>query len=183
MLNPFTLQSKIAQIQSDVLSPLYTDHPRQGLDSHQQLMAQTGDHIAAHAGFIKQICTSTLVSIAFSIVKFLGGAPQLTREDFDRFTNYVRDGGLEAMLKMLHAADMEVTFISELQILPANIQQNAPGMLRKSRALHDEFITDFFRKQYGSTSAVPDALRENKSLSEEFIERLAALADTNLKRP
>jgi hypothetical protein len=122
------------------------------------------------------------VAVIFKIVKLLGGADQLTEQDFDRFTSYVNDGGIEAMIKMLLAADKQKTFISELQNLPVDVRKNAPLMLKKSAELHKDFITGFFKENYGSISQVPPKLMDNFQKSNSFIERLTLLAIEDLKK-
>lgn len=180
MVNVFTLQSKIAAMQDEVLAPLYTMHADQGKVSHDWLLAQTGRAIANHQRYIEEICRSKLVAAAFKIVKMLGGAGQLQADDFQRFTNYVNDGGIKAMIKMLLAAEKESVFLSELKKLPADIQQNAPAMLTKSAELHSEYIDSYFRRQFGSINNTPPPLRANFTSSTVFITRLATLAKKNI---
>ena len=182
MVNPFTAQAKIASIQRDVLRPLYTLYPGHEVLAHEWLLAETGRAIMTHQAYIEELCLSRLVALVFKIVKFLGGAEQLTEEDFARFTSYVNDGGIRAMVKMLLAADKETTFVNELQTLPVHVQENAPLMLAKSISLHGDFINGFFREMFGSLEATPARLRENYALSRKFICRLVALAEENLKQ-
>lgn len=182
MVNPFTASTKISRIQQDVLQPLYTMNSGQESADHSWLLVETGRAISKHQSYIEEVCCSRLVAIIFKIVKLLGGADQLTEDDFDRFTAYVTDGGIKAMIKMLLAADKEKTFIDELQHLPVHVQANAPQMLAKSKSLHQDFITGFFKENYGSLKNSPQKLKENFSKSNDFIERLSLLATENLKR-
>ena len=182
MVNPFTAQAKISRIQQDVLQPLYTMYSGQENIEHAWLLVETGRAIASHQSYIEEVCGSRLVAVIFKIVKLLGGADQLTAEDFDRFTAYVTDGGIKAMIKMLLAAEKEKTFVDELQHLPVNVRQNAPHMLDKSKSLHKDFITGFFKENYGSLNNTPQKLRDNFSKSNDFIERLTLLAVENLKK-
>ena len=85
---------------------------------HAWLLVETGRAIAAHQGYIEELCRSRLVAVIFKIVKLKGGADQLTEEDFDRFTSYVNDGGIRVMIKMLLSPDKEKTFVAELLLLP-----------------------------------------------------------------
>lgn len=182
MINPFTAQAKVRQIQRDVLHPLYTMYPGQQESEHEQLLTETGKAIARHKDFIHSVCQSLLVSIIFSVVKLLGGAEQLTREDFDRFTSYVNDGGIDAMLAMLGAEDKDEVFLKELITLPPHVQQNAPLMLARANGLHEDFIRDYFSKAFGSFEATPLKLRDNFEQSTAFIARLTTLAEQSLNR-
>lgn len=182
MFNPFTASAKISRIQQDVLQPLYTMYSGQESADHAWLLVETGRAIAKHQRYIEEVCCSRLVAIIFKIVKLLGGADQLTEDDFERFTAYVTDGGIKAMIKMLLASDKEKTFIDELQHLPVHVQGNAPQMLAKSKSLHKDFITGFFKENYGSLKNSPHKLQENFSKSNDFIERLSLLAAENLKK-
>lgn len=182
MINPFTAQAKISRIQQDVLHPLYTMHSGQENTDHTWLLVETGRAIATHQGYIEKVCRSQLVVVIFKIVKLLGGADQLTEEDFARFTAYVNEGGIKAMVKMLLSADKEKTFVSELQHLPGDVQKDAPQMLIKSKSLHSDFITGFFKENYGSLKTTPPKLHSNFLQSNDFIERLSFLASENLKK-
>lgn len=176
MINPFTLPSRITQLQAEILQPLYTIHP--DLDKgHPWLLVLTGRIIEKHRPFLEEIAQSRLVASVFKIVKLLGGANQLTEDDFERFTSYVNDGGLKAMVTMLLAANKEKTFLAELSNLPPLVQNNAARMLFKSAALHTDFIHGFFIEQHGSLKTTPQALLDNYLLSDRFIKRLACLAD------
>ena len=115
MVNPFTAGTKIRKIQQDVLRPLYTMYPGQEAAKFSWLLVETGRAISHHRPFMEEVCRSHLVAIIFKIIKLLGGADQLTEEDFTRFTSYVNDGGIKAMVKMLLSADKEKTFIDELK--------------------------------------------------------------------
>ena len=176
MINPFTIQAKIHRLQQEVLEPLYTMHQGQEKAPHDWLMAQTGKVIEKNRLFLEELSTSRLVSTVFKIVKLFGGAEQLTTDDFNRFTSYVTDGGLKAMVKMLLAAEKEKVFLSELRRLPVQIQKNAPAMLNKSAILHEDFITGYFNQHYGSLGATPEKLIDNYHKSTAFIRRLAILA-------
>ena len=176
MINPFTAKADISRIQQDVLRPLYTMYSGQEAAPHAWLLAETGRAIAGHRRYIEEVCSSRLVAIIFKIVKFLGGAEQLTAEDFARFTSYVNDGGLQAMLAMLLAADKETIFIAELQRLPDHVRANAAPMLSKAKSLHTDFISGFFQESFGSVDNTPAKLRDNFVRSREFMDRLAQLA-------
>ncbi|EKD36085.1 MAG: hypothetical protein ACD_75C01644G0001 [uncultured bacterium] len=182
MINPFTAQAKITRMQQDVLRPLYTVYPGYETMEHDWLLAETGRAITAHQRYIEELCRSRLVSLVFKIVKFLGGAERLTEEDFARFTSYVNDGGIRAMVKMLVAVNKEQTFVEELRRLPLHVRENAPLMLTKSIDLHGDFITGFFSGIYGSVDNTPPRLRDNFSRSRQFIRRLATLAEENLNQ-
>lgn len=176
MINPFTAQAEISRIQQDVLRPLYTMYSGQEAAPHAWLLAETGRAIAGHRRYIEEVCASRLVAVIFKIVKFLGGAEQLTAEDFARFTSYVNDGGLSAMIKMLLAVDKEATFVEELRHLPEQVRANAAPMLAKAKSLHTDFITGFFQETFGSVEATPPKLRENFIRSHDFMNRLVQLA-------
>jgi hypothetical protein len=176
MINPFTAQAEISRIQQDVLRPLYTMYSGQEAAPHAWLLAETGRAIAGHRRYIEEVCSSRLVAIIFKIIKFLGGAEQLTAEDFARFTSYVNDGGLQAMIAMLLAIDKENTFVDELQRLPDHVRANAAPMLAKAKSLHTDFITGFFQEAFGSVDSTPVKLRDNFIRSREFINRLVQLA-------
>lgn len=176
MLNPFTLQSRITQLQKDVLGPLYTMHVDQEKAEHNWLLYLTGKKIEEHRLFIEELSQSRLLAVAFSIIKILGGADSLSNEDFDRFSSYVRNGGITAMVKMLLSTDKEKTFIAELRGLPADTRRNASAMLAKSATLHEEYMTDYFKQNYGSEKVTPQKLLENKQKSTAFINTLANLA-------
>ncbi|MBW2659407.1 MAG: hypothetical protein JRC87_07445 [Deltaproteobacteria bacterium] len=182
MINPFTADSKIKKIQQEVLRPLYTVYPGQDSAKFSWLLVETGRAISRHQPFIEEACRSQLVAIIFKIIKLLGGADQLSEDDFSRFTAYANDGGIKAMVKMLLSADKEKTFIDELKELPPHVRENAPPMLTKSRSLHNDFVIGFFEEMHGSLERTPEKLRVNFKKSDEFIKRLAALADGNLKR-
>ena len=181
MVNPFTASAKISRIQQEVLQPLYTMSSGQENHEHSWLLVETGRAIARHQSYIEEVCCSRLVAVIFKIVKLLGGADQLTEEDFDRFTAYVGDGGIGAMVKMLLASEKEKTFVDELQHLPVKVRKNAPQMLAKSKTLHADFINGFFKENYGSLKNTPEKLRDNLSKSNDFIERLTHLAMENQK--
>lgn len=182
MVNPFTAQTKISRIQQDVLHPLYTMHAGQESSKHDWLLVETGRAIAKHQKYIEEICSSRMVAAIFKIVKMLGGADQLTEEDFTRFTSYVNDGGIKAMIKMLLSPNKEKTFVAELQHLPQNVKENAPLMLAKSNTLHQDFISGFLKENYGSVKNSPEKLRDNFAKSTAFIETLTRLAAANLKK-
>ncbi len=176
MINPFTAQEAIRRIQQDVLRPLYTMYEGQEEAAHSWLLAETGRAIVGHRPFIEELCASRLVAMIFKIVKFLGGAEQLTAEDFSRFTAYVNEGGLQAMIKMLLAVDKEAIFVEELRGLPTHVQANAALMLAKAKSLHADFINDFFGQVFGTRDKAPAKLRDNFLKSQEFIDRLVQLA-------
>ena len=69
MFNPFTAQAKISRIQQDVLRPLYTMYAGQEDTDHAWLLVETGRAIAAHQGYIEELCRSRLVAVIFKIVK------------------------------------------------------------------------------------------------------------------
>ena len=176
MINPFTVANTIKEIQQDVLRPLYVMYPGKENADYDRLLAETGRAIASHQGFIEEMSRSSLVAFIFKIIKLFGGADQLTEEDFNRFTSYVNDGGLAAMLKMLLSEDREKTFVDELARLDVAIRRNAAPMLAKSRDLHRDFITGFFQETYGSLKNTPQKLRDNFTRSDAFIHRLSLLA-------
>lgn len=178
MINPLTLYSKIQQLQLDVLGPLYIDHTNQ-MKTHDELLRFTGKSIEPWKGFIEDVFNSTFVKLAFKVVKALGFADQLTKEDFQRFTNYVNDGGLDAMLNMLKCVDMEKAFMEELAMLPPEIQLNAPIMLEKARVLHQDYILGYLQKKYGPAKFIPSILLRRQRETDEFIEKLAKLAHKN----
>lgn len=182
MVNFFTAQAEIKQIQQDVLRPLYTMYSGQEEASHAWLLSETGRAIAGHRRYIEEVCASRLVALIFKIVKFLGGAEQLTSEDFARFTAYVNDGGLHAMIMMLLAVDKEKTFIEELHHLPDHVRTNAAPMLAKAKSLHTDFITGYFQENFGSVDNTPAKLRDNFVRSRAFIERLVQLAKNHPQR-
>lgn len=155
MINPFTLQSQIHRLQHDVMEPLYTMHKGQLGAKHDWLLAVTGKVIEANRSFLEEMSRSSLISTIFAVVKLFGGADQLSMDDFHRFTSYVNEGGLEAMTKMLLAADKEKVFLSQLDSLPPHIQVNARHMLAKSAVLHNDFIEGYLIQQYGSLDAAP----------------------------
>ena len=176
MLNPFTLQSKIRKLRKEVLGPLYTMHEDEEKSQHSWLLHLTGKKIEEHRLFIEELSQSRLLAVAFSIIKILGGADNLSNEDFDRFSSYVRNGGIKAMVKMLLSTDKEKAFIAELRSLPAGTRQNAPAMLAKSATLHEEYMIDYFKQSYGSLKATPPKLFENSQQSTAFIAKLTDLA-------
>ncbi len=176
MINPFTLQGKIEQLQSDVLGPLYTMHNEQGIANHDFLLSQTGQVIEANRPFIEELSGSRIVATAFTIIKLFGGADQLSNDDFNRFTSYVREGGLKAMVKMLLSVKKEEVFVTELHSLPNHIQKNASLMLEKSATLHDGYIRKYLINSYDTIEASPAKLQENWKKSTAFILRLAELA-------
>lgn len=182
MINPFTAQAKISRIQQDVLHHLYTMYSGQENTDHAWLLVETGRAIATHQSYIEEVSRSRLVMVIFKVVKLLGGADQLTEEDFDRFTAYVNDGGIKAMVKMLLSAEKEKTFVDELQQLPVNVRANAPQMLAKSKSLHKDFVTGFFKENYGSLKNTPHKLQNNFAKSNDFMARLTLLAAENQKR-
>jgi hypothetical protein len=182
MVNPFTAGTKIRTIQQDVLRPLYTMYPGQETAKFSWLLVETGRAISLHRPFMEEVCRSQLVAIIFKIIKLFGGADQLTEEDFTRFTAYVNDGGIKAMVKMLLSVDKEKTFIDELAELPLHVRKNAPPMLEKSKILHSDFITGFFKEMHGSVEKTPPKLRDNFTKSDDFIYRLAFLAAENQKK-
>ncbi|KJR99180.1 MAG: hypothetical protein VR65_17305 [Desulfobulbaceae bacterium BRH_c16a] len=182
MINPFTAHAKITRMQQDALRSLYTVYPGFETMRHDWLLAETGRALTAHHGYIEELCRSHFVAMVFKIVKFLGGAERLTEDDIARFTSYVNDGGIRAMIQMLLAANKEQAFIDELQRLPVHIQNNAPLMLNKSIDLHGDFIAGFFNETYGSIDNTPLRLRENYELTRKFICRLVVLAEENLKQ-
>lgn len=177
MVNPFTLQSKIHRMQEEVLRPLYGDDSE---FEHEWLLAETGRAIARHKKFIEGLCHSTLISVIFSVIKLLGGAEQLTEDDFKRFTSYVNDGGLDSMIAMLLDAEKEKCFINELKLLPRSIQENAPAMLIKAKVLHKDFIARYFDEIFGSNSRVPQKMRDNYLHTDNFLETLVGHAKNNL---
>lgn len=181
MVNPFTVQSQIHKLQKEVLRPLYTMYQGQEDAKHDWLLVKTGRVIAEHRFFIEELCRSRFVAVVFKIIKLLGGAEQLTIEDFNRFTSYVNDGGIAAMVKMLLAPEKEKVFLKELHTLPQNIRNNAPMMLKKSSELHSDFINGYFEENYGSLSKVPVKLIENFQKSTDFINRLSAIAAKDIK--
>ncbi len=182
MINPFTAQAEISRIQQDVLRPLYTMYLGQDAAPHAWLLAETGRAIADHRQYIEEVCNSRLVAIVFKIIKFLGGAEQLTAEDFARFTSYVNDGGIQAMIAMLLAVDKENTFVEELRGLPDHVRANAAPMLAKAKDLHTDFIYGFFQESFGSVENTPSKLRDNFAKSREFMHRLVQLASAQQDR-
>lgn len=179
MVNPFSIQAKIRAIQQDVLRPLYTMEPGNEDKTHAWLLVETGRAIGRHQHYIEELCTSRLVSAAFKIVKLLGGAEQLTEEDYHRFTSYVNDGGIRAMVKMLLSVNKEKTFVEELARLPPDVRRNASRMLKKAGDLHSDFIMGYLRENFGSVANSPPKILDNFKKSQVFIKTLAALAAAN----
>lgn len=175
MINPFTVAGKIEQIQKDVLEPLYGT-PEQEHVEFDSLLRSTGEVIAKYQDFFLEVSSSSLVAMIFKIIKLFGGADGLTEEDFSRFTSYVNDGGLQAMITMLKSDDKEQTFVEELGRLDAEVRTNAAPMLTKSRELHSDFIQGYLIDNYGSVADAPEEIQENFSKSDAFISRLAGLA-------
>lgn len=180
MVNPFTVQTRINTIQQDVLKPLYTMQPGCEQKSHAWLLVETGRAIARHQPYMEELCASSLVSAAFKVIKFFGGADQLTRDDFHHFTSYVNDGGIKAMVKMLLSVNKEKTFVEELRSLPPRVRNNAPKMLEKSSALHTDFITGYLQENYGDVQKSPGKILDNFEKSRKFIDTLARLAAENV---
>jgi hypothetical protein len=176
MINPFTISSKIKKIQHEVLSPLYSMHPEQENAGFDELLSDTGKAIANHQDFFEEVSSSSLVALIFKIIKLFGGADELTEDDFDRFTSYVNDGGLKAMVAMLLSEEKEESFVDELGRLESHVRENAAPMLAKSRDLHRDFINGYFEEAYGSLDKTPPKLQDNFSRSDEFIKTLAELA-------
>lgn len=176
MINPLTLYSNIMKIQAEVMKPLYGNHPGYDNIEHNVLLYLTGKKIAPHAAFIHELCNSTFIAVAFKFIKLIGGAPQLTEEDFERFTNYVKDGGIEAMLIMLDSEDKFKAFSEELERLPQRVRDNAEEMLRKSRSLHKEFVLEYLRKEY-KNKKMPEAPLHRLNETDLFIEKLVQLAE------
>ena len=180
MVNPFTIQAKISAIQQDVLRPLYTLEKGSEEKNHDWLLVETGRAIGSHQRYIEELCASRLVSAAFKIVKLLGGAEQLTEDDYRRFTSYVNDGGIKAMVKMLLSVNKEKTFLDELERLPLDVRMNASQMLKKSSGLHSDFITGYLREKFGSVQSSPLKILDNFEKSQKFINTLADLAGTGM---
>ncbi len=175
MINPITLYTKITRIQKEVLAPLYTTHSRMKED-HSILLEITGRSIMEHESYIEDVCNSKFIRLCFNIIKKLGGCKDLHIDDFDRFTNYVKDGGLTAMMVMLKSNDKEQAFVDELDKLPKRVRENAHAMLLKSRWLHEDFVTEFLTKEYGAFEVVPDILTEHLKLTNLFMDGLIELA-------
>jgi len=179
MINPITLYSKIISIQEQVMAPLYTTHSRMNED-HSTLLQITGRSIMEHESYIKDVCNSKFIRLCFNIIKKAGGCKDLDIEDFDRFTNYVKDGGLTSMMNMLKSNDKEKAFVDELDKLPVRVRENAYAMLTKSRWLHEDFVIAYLIKQYGYNDDghehISDILMEHLKLTNEFMDRLVDLA-------
>lgn len=179
MVNPFTLYNKISKIQQEVLDPLYIS---QNSYKHEWLLAETGRVVDKHKKYIEELCSSRLIATIFKVVKMLGGADRLTVSDFDRFTGYVNEGGLQAMVKMLVSVDKEKSFQEELKRLPRHVQSNAPDMLQKAKLLHKDFINSFFKQSFGDTKTTPQKLQDNFKSTDDFIGKLVQLAAANKDR-
>ena len=175
MINPFTVAGKIEQIQKEILEPLYGT-PGQEQMEFDGLLRSTGEVIAKYQDFFLEVSRSSLVAMIFKIIKLFGGADGLTEKDFFRFTSYVNDGGLQAMITMLKSDDKEKTFVEELGRLDAEVRANAAPMLAKSRELHSDFIQGYLIENYGSVAGAPENIQENFSKSDAFIRRLTDLA-------
>jgi len=175
MINPLTLYSNIKNLQTQVLAPLYTIHSFQ-TDTHDSLLFITGKTVKEYKSFIVDVCNSSLIRVVFKVIKALGGAEQLTTDDFNHFTNYVKDGGLDAMILMLESDNKEDVFVHELIGLPQSIQDNAFDMLTKARALHEDYISDYLLKEYGIVKDVPPILYQRMRETNEFIDKLVKLA-------
>lgn len=173
MINVFTLPGKIKDIQLDVLGPLYIDHSHQDKD-HDELLRFTGKSIGMHKVFIEDVCKSKFIKIVFKIVKALGFADDLSHKDFDHFTSYVNDGGLDAMLNMLKCVDMDKAFVEELNMLPRHVQRNAPHMLERASNLHWNYVHTYLQDRHNNV--IPDILLKRLRLSDHFIKRLVKLA-------
>lgn len=176
MLNFFTLQNKVSALQRDVLGPLYTVHNLQG-KSHQDLLYLTGEQVSKYKNFIEEVFDSTIVWLAFKVVKILGGAASLSEDDFKHFTGYIKAGGLDSMLAMLEADDMFETFSSELLKLPPEVQADAHHMLKRAQKLHTEFIDAYFKREWGSVDEVCPELIKRQVETNQFIGKLIILAE------
>jgi len=173
MINPLTLYYKIMRMQKEVMKPLYGTPGYAHLD-HNVLLLLTGKAIAPHAAFIHEVCNSSFIAVCFKCLKLIGGATQLTEEDFERFTNYVKDGGLEATLKMLEADDKFKAFSDELAILPKRVRDNAELMLTKFKVLHTDFVmTHLCKNNYGT---MPEICTKRVIQTNAFIARLMLLS-------
>lgn len=176
MLNFFTLQNKVGTLQKDVLGPLYTVHNLQG-KPHKDLLYLTGEQIAKYRIFIEEVFNSTVVWLAFKVVKILGGAASLSEDDFNHFTGYIKAGGLDSMLAMLEADDMFKAFSVELLKLPPEVQADAPYMLKRAQKLHMEFIDAYFKREWGSVDDVCPELIKRQVETNQFIGKLIILAE------
>lgn len=176
MINPLTLYSKIKQLQLDVLGPLYVDHNKQHEKTHEELLYITGKRIAEDKDFIEDVCKSKFIRLAFKLIHMLGGADGLTVEDFDRFTNYVNDGGLDAMLNMLKSPDMDKAFVEELNVLPRHVRDNAYDMLKKARYLHEDYVSEYLKARYGTVNNIPSILLQRLNETNNFMDGLVVLA-------
>jgi hypothetical protein len=174
MINPLTLYSKIMRMQKEVMKPLYGNHPSYAHVNHDKLLLLTGKAIAPHVALIHEVCSSPFIAVYFKCIKLIGGAPHLTEEDFERFTNYVKDGGLEAMLKMLEADDKFKAFSDELAVLPQRVRDNAELMITKSRVLHSEFVISYLHKN--NAGPMPEVCAERLLQTNAFIDRLMQLS-------
>ncbi len=176
MINPFAVAGKITTIQQEVLAPLYGTSAQYEDTPFALRLAETGRVIDRHQQFFEEVSRSSLVAMIFKIIQMFGGADGLTEQDFSRFTSYVNDGGLQAMIAMLKSDNMEKTFVDELTKLASHVLENAPPMLEKSRELHQDFIQGYLSDEYGSFAQSPKRLQQNFLLADEFILRLAELS-------
>jgi hypothetical protein len=174
MINPLTLYSKIMRMQKEVMKPLYGNHPSYAHVNHDKLLLLTGKAIAPHVALIHEVCSSPFIAVYFKCIKLIGGAPQLTEDDFERFTNYVKDGGLEAMLRMLEAEHKFNTFSDELAVLPQRVRDNAELMLTKSKVLHTDFVIAYLRKN--NDGPIPEVCTNRVLQTNAFIDRLMQLS-------
>jgi hypothetical protein len=55
MINPFTVQSRIQNIQQQVLQPLYMIYPEQQDARHDWLLVKTGRAIAENKKYIRRV--------------------------------------------------------------------------------------------------------------------------------
>jgi len=175
MINPFTLKSKIETIQNHVMDPLYGEYSLNTDHTHKQLLHFTGIAISLHTDYIEELSKSSFVKLIFNVLNIIGGVKRLGVYDFERFVNYVNNGGINALLNMLSSDDMEKSFLNELDRLPRHIRDNAHIILLKSKELHSDYVTSYFESKYGS-DPVPSKLMKNFVLTDQFILRLSELA-------
>jgi len=173
MINVLTMYFKVQSIQEQVMSALYTRNSYEDAE-HKVLLKYTGQNIMEHKEYINDVCRSSFIRGCFNIIKKIGGCPDLTIEDFDRFTNYVKDGGLDSMWFMLKSENQEEAFVDELDRLPKRVRDNAHAMLTKARALHEDFVTAYLYNKF--PQSIPGILIQHFNDTNAFLARLVALA-------
>lgn len=174
MLNPFTLQPKLMKAQRELMEPLYTVNNNG--KSHVENVRLTGERLNTHLELVEELCSSAFAPAGYKVLQLIGGASNMTKDDYAWFVKFVRAGYLTQVIEMLREPNMTKAFVLSFKNMQDGMSMDVPNMIQVACRLHQEFVADYLVKEYGSLRDVPEELMTNMKRTIAFLQHLRKAA-------